>query len=134
MITKTNHTTFLLTSAFDSPVRDRVYAAMSELSILAKLIRLCRMTLSNSCSSVKDLSESLILCDVTDKTTPYRATSSIFSWRDFYGRRVCIAMTLFSTRVSSFLRMPTTLTSLGVRCEMSPRRLVLSNGILRKWV
>ena len=38
---------------FDSPIRDRVYAAMSELGIPAKLIRLCRMTLSNSCSSFK---------------------------------------------------------------------------------
>ena len=42
------------------PVRHRVYAAMSTLRIPAKLIRLCRMALSNSCSSVKvgkDLSE-----------------------------------------------------------------------------
>ena len=48
-------------AAFDSPVRYRVYTAMSELGIHAKLIRLCRMTLSSSCSSVKvgkDLSES----------------------------------------------------------------------------
>ena len=48
------------TAAFDSPVRDRVYTAMSELGIPAKLIRLCRMMLSYSCSSVnlaKDLSE-----------------------------------------------------------------------------
>ena len=47
-------------AAFVSPVRDRVYSAMSELGIPTKLIRLCRMTLSNSCSSVKvgkDLSE-----------------------------------------------------------------------------
>ena len=46
--------------AFESPLRDRIYAAMSELGISAKLIRLCRMTLSNLCSSVKvgkDLSE-----------------------------------------------------------------------------
>ena len=35
-------------AAFDSPVRDRVYNAISELGIPAKLIRLCRMTLSNS--------------------------------------------------------------------------------------
>ena len=35
-------------AAFDSPVRDRVYTAMSELGIPAKLIRICRMTLSNS--------------------------------------------------------------------------------------
>ena len=47
-------------AALDSPVRDRLYAAMSELGIPAKLKRLCRITLSNSCSSVKigkDLSE-----------------------------------------------------------------------------
>lgn len=47
-------------AAFDSPLRDRLYAAMSELGIPAKLVRLCRMTLSNTSSSVKvgnDLSE-----------------------------------------------------------------------------
>ena len=31
-------------------------------------------------------------------------------------------------------RTPTTLTSLGARCEMSPLRIVLSNWSLRKWV
>ena len=47
-------------AAFDSPRRDCLYATMSEFGIPAKLIRLCRMTLSNTCSSVKvgnDLSE-----------------------------------------------------------------------------
>ena len=48
-------------AAFDSPIRAVMFfAAMSELGITAKLIRPCRMTLSNSCSSVKigmDLSE-----------------------------------------------------------------------------
>ena len=47
-------------AAFDSPIRDRVFAAMSELGIPAKLISLCRTTLSNSRSSVKvgmDISE-----------------------------------------------------------------------------
>ncbi|XP_051858122.1 uncharacterized protein LOC127565084 [Drosophila albomicans] len=39
--------------AFDSPRRDRLYAAMSELGIPAKLTRLYRMTLSNTISSVK---------------------------------------------------------------------------------
>ncbi|XP_060665650.1 uncharacterized protein LOC132797914 [Drosophila nasuta] len=39
-------------AAFDSPRRDRLYAAMSELDIPAKLTRLCRMTLSNTISSV----------------------------------------------------------------------------------
>ena len=53
MKTKTEHTTFLLTSKQLSIPRDRVYTAMSELGISAKLIRLCRITLSNSCSSVK---------------------------------------------------------------------------------
>ena len=38
---------------FESSVRDRVYAGKSELGIPAKLIRLCTMALSNSCSSVK---------------------------------------------------------------------------------
>ena len=41
------------TAAFDSLIRDRVFVAMSELGISAKLIRLCRMMLSNSYSSVK---------------------------------------------------------------------------------
>ncbi|XP_043063419.1 uncharacterized protein LOC122319764 [Drosophila ficusphila] len=40
-------------AAFDSPRRDLLYAAMSELGIPAKLTRLCRMTLSNTNSSVK---------------------------------------------------------------------------------
>ncbi|XP_060665228.1 uncharacterized protein LOC132797508 [Drosophila nasuta] len=40
-------------AAFDSPRRDRLYAAMSELGIPAKLTRLCRMTLSNTISSFK---------------------------------------------------------------------------------
>ncbi|KPU81866.1 uncharacterized protein Dana_GF27359, partial [Drosophila ananassae] len=40
-------------AAFDSPRRDRLYAAMSELGIPAKLIRLCMMTLSNTISSVR---------------------------------------------------------------------------------
>ena len=47
-------------AAFDSPIRDCLYATMSEFGIPAKLTRLCRMTLSNTCSSVKvgnDLSE-----------------------------------------------------------------------------
>ena len=51
---------FCRLAAFDMPIRDRVFDAMSELDIPAKLIWLCRMTLSNSCSSVKvgmDLSE-----------------------------------------------------------------------------
>ena len=47
---KTHHLFVQLKEAFDSPVRDRVYAAMPELSILVKLIR---MTLSSLCSSVK---------------------------------------------------------------------------------
>ncbi|XP_070136101.1 uncharacterized protein [Drosophila bipectinata] len=40
-------------AAFDSPRRDRLYAVMSELGIPVKLTRLCRMTLSNTISSVK---------------------------------------------------------------------------------
>ena len=40
-------------AAFDSPVRDGIYAAMSELSMPTKQIRLRRMALSNSCSCVK---------------------------------------------------------------------------------
>ncbi|XP_051864248.1 uncharacterized protein LOC127566265 [Drosophila albomicans] len=40
-------------AAFDSPTRERLYATMSEFGIPAKLIRLCRMTLSSTISSVK---------------------------------------------------------------------------------
>ena len=64
---RTHHLLVDLKAAFDSPVRDRVYTAMSELGIPAKLIRLCRMTLSNLCCSIKigkDLSEPLIPCEV----------------------------------------------------------------------
>ena len=54
MKTKTKiHSLVEFKAAFDSSVRDRVYAAMSELGIPAKLIRLCRMTLRNSWSSIK---------------------------------------------------------------------------------
>ena len=70
---------------------------MPELGIRAKLIRLCRLTLSNSCSSAK-VGNLLIPCEVSDKTTPYSVNSSTFSWRVCYGRRcasVCIAMALF---------------------------------------
>ena len=44
---------------------------MSELGIPAKLIRLCRMTLSNTCSSVKvgTSPNILIPCEVSDKAT-----------------------------------------------------------------
>ncbi|XP_043064095.1 uncharacterized protein LOC122320085 [Drosophila ficusphila] len=49
----THHLIVDYKAAFDSPRRDRLYAAMSELGIPAKLIRLCRMTLSNTISSVK---------------------------------------------------------------------------------
>ena len=52
--------TFLSTFVDFNAAFDRVYAAMSELGIPAKLIRLCRKTLSNSYSFAKienDLSE-----------------------------------------------------------------------------
>ena len=45
---KTHHIFVDFKAAFDSLVRDRVYAAISELGIPAKLIRLCRMTLTSS--------------------------------------------------------------------------------------
>ena len=58
---KLTHTIFLSTKRLPSkPLKGACFAAMSKLDIPAKLIRLCRMTLSNSCSSVKigmDLSE-----------------------------------------------------------------------------
>ena len=40
-------------AAFDSPIRSKVFQAMSEFGIPAKLIRLCRMTLTETRSSVK---------------------------------------------------------------------------------
>ena len=65
-------------AAFDSPVRDRIYNAMSELCFPSKLIRLCRMMLSNSCSSVKigkELSEYFDTVRGFNNATPYRTTS-----------------------------------------------------------
>ena len=56
----THHLFINYKAAFDNPIRDRVFAAISELDVPAKLIRLCKITLSNSCSSLKigmDLSE-----------------------------------------------------------------------------
>ena len=59
----THHLFVAYKAAFDSPIValwHRVFATMSELGVPAKLIRPCRMTLNNSCSSVKvgtDLSE-----------------------------------------------------------------------------
>ena len=50
---RTHHLFVDFNAPFDSPVRDRVYAVMSELGIPPKLIRLYRMTLSSSYSSVK---------------------------------------------------------------------------------
>ena len=50
----------ILEKTYDSPKSDRVFAAMFEVGIPAKLIRLCRITFSNFWSSVKiemDLSE-----------------------------------------------------------------------------
>ena len=47
-------------AAFDSPIRSEVFKAMSAFVIPAKLIRLCRITLSGTRSAVKvgkDLSE-----------------------------------------------------------------------------
>ena len=41
---KTHHLFVDFKAAFDSPVREHVYTAMSELGIPAKLIRLCKMT------------------------------------------------------------------------------------------
>lgn len=40
-------------AAFDSPIRSKVFQAMSEFGIPAKLIRLCKMTLTDTRSSVK---------------------------------------------------------------------------------
>ena len=54
---RTHHLFVDFKTAFDSPVRDRVYNTMSELGIPAKLIRLSRMTLSSSVKVGKDFSE-----------------------------------------------------------------------------
>ncbi|XP_054085666.1 LINE-1 retrotransposable element ORF2 protein isoform X1 [Zeugodacus cucurbitae] len=56
----THHLFVDFKAAFDSTKRSCLYAAMSEFDIPAKLIRLCKLTLSNTKSSVmigKDLSE-----------------------------------------------------------------------------
>ena len=49
----THHLSVDYKAVFDSPIRVRVFAAMSELGITAKLIRLCRVMLISSYSSVK---------------------------------------------------------------------------------
>ena len=48
------HTPFIVNYklAFDSPIGDLVFAAISECGISAKVIKLCRITLSNSCNSI----------------------------------------------------------------------------------
>ena len=56
----THHLFVDFKAAFDSTIRDHLYAAMSEFGIPAKLIRLCRMTLSSTSCLVRigmDLSE-----------------------------------------------------------------------------
>ena len=78
----THHLLVDYKAAFDRPIRDRVFAAMSELGIPAKLIRLCRMTLSNSYSSVKvgmDLSEPFETVRGFRQGAPYHAISSTSS-------------------------------------------------------
>ena len=52
-ITDTHHLFVDYKAAFNSSIRDPVFAAKSEHGIPAKLIKLCRMTLSNSCSFIK---------------------------------------------------------------------------------
>ena len=73
-------------AAFDSPIREKLYEAMSELGIPTKLIRLCRMTLNNTrpgpqLRSVKILPNLLIQDEDSDKATRYRVISSTSSWR-----------------------------------------------------
>lgn len=56
----THHLFVDFKSAFDSPTREHLYTIMSELGVVAKLIRLCEMTLRNSQFSVRigtDLAE-----------------------------------------------------------------------------
>ena len=81
MLGKTHEMLIDYTAAFDSPVRDRVYAAISELGIPAKLISQCRM---NSCSSVKigrHLSETFDTVHSFRKAIPYYTTSASSSRR-----------------------------------------------------
>lgn len=71
--------------AFDSSRRNGAFAAMSEPDSSAKLNRLCRMALSNTCSSAKverELSEPFDACEIPDK-----ATFSTSSWRAFWWRQ-----------------------------------------------
>ena len=93
------------------------------------------MTLSNPCSSVKvvkDLSEPLDTVRGFGQGGPL--SCDLFNFLMESATKGRCAMALFSTRVSSFLRTPTALTALSARCELSPLRLVLSNGSLRTWV
>ncbi|KAI8121895.1 Craniofacial development protein 2 [Lucilia cuprina] len=57
----THHVFVDYKAAFDTPIREKFYVAMSELGIPTKIVRLCSMTLRNTKSAVKvgaDLSES----------------------------------------------------------------------------
>ena len=91
---------------------------MSDLGIPAKLIRLCRMALSTSCSSVKmekNLSEPF------DTVRGFRQV-------DLFNAGVHRNGTLFYKSV----QLLTHDIDIGRTIEMSPLRLVLSNGSLRK--
>ena len=77
----THHLFVDFKAAFDSPNREHLYATMSEFGIPVKLIRLCEMTLKNAQCVVKvgsDLTEPFVPSGVSDKVTPYHATSSTY--------------------------------------------------------
>ena len=92
---------------------------MSEHGIPAKLIMLCAVTLSNSCSSVQ------VRMDLTEPFHTVRGfrqgdplSCDLFNFRVFCERREYIAMALFLNKASSRLSTLTTLTSQSVPNEM----------------
>ena len=102
---------------------------MSELVIPSKLIRLCRMTLSNSWSSVKlgnDVSEPF------DTVRGFRQGESLsfdlFMESALRKAGVHRNGTIFYKSVLLFAYAD----DIDTRCEMSPLRSLLSNGSLRR--
>ncbi|XP_060665808.1 uncharacterized protein LOC132798106, partial [Drosophila nasuta] len=106
-------------AAFDSPTRERLYATMSEFGIPAKLIRLCRMTLSSTISSVKvgtNLSEPFNTVRGFRQGDPF-VMEGVLRKADIHR-----AGTIF-IKVSSSLLTLMILTSLAAASVMETRRL-----------
>lgn len=91
---------FVDKAALDSPIRDRMFAAFSELGIFAKLVRFCRITLSNTYIKIgMDLSEPFDTKRGFRQDDPYLMTSTS-SFRLFYTEQVFIGRSRYFTIVA----------------------------------